>query len=97
MLENGKAIAVYAMEHPITKYDATKGKDVHIGNCISEIHLRDLGLTTDCELQKIWAGETESGTYILHVLYSRTGHGNVLASYTVDDKFLANCKLNRKK
>ena len=94
LLENGKTIAVYSMEDPY-RYDKTKRVSVDANNRMSEIHLQDLGLTTDCELQKIWAGDTERRTYILHVLYTRTGHGNALASYSVDEKFLANCKMDK--
>ena len=85
LLENGKTIAVYVIRSSCS----TWGFDVD--NRVNEIHLQDLGLTTDCELQKIWAGDAESGGYILHVLYTRTGHGHGLASYAVDEKFLAKC------
>ena len=89
LLENGKTIAVYNVEEP--GKDA-KGSYVKENNRMSEIHLQDMGLATDCELQKIWAGEDGSKSF-LHVLYMHTGHGNMLASYTVDQTFLENCKL----
>ena len=47
--------------------------------------------------KKSGQGDTESGAYILHVLYMRAGHGHVLASYTMDAKFMANCKLTQLK
>ena len=91
LLENGKTVAVYNMEAP-KKY---KGNYLKENNRMGEIHLQDMGLTTDCELQKIWAGDTGSSAYILHVLYMCAGHGKKLASYLVDETFLANCKLRK--
>ena len=81
LLEKRKAIAVY---------------DRMLTNCYGnnrqeEIQLQDLGLSTDCELEKIWAGDTEHGAYILHVLYSSKGYGHALASYTINETFLKKC------
>ena len=84
LLEKRKSIAVYVMRTIRYLYDT-------INNRREEIQLQDLGLSTDCELEKIWAGDTEHGACVLHVLYTRKGHGHVLASYTMNETFLKKC------
>ena len=84
LLVNEKTIAVYAMKN---KYNIV---DRIMDNRVDEINLQDLGLTTDCKLQRIWAGDTESGTYLLHVLYEKE-QDKTLASYNMNKNFLKKC------
>ena len=79
LLEKRKAIAAYVM------------REIIGGNRREEIQLQDLGLSTDCEPEKIWAGDTEHGACVLHVLYTIKGHGHALASYTLKETFLKKC------
>ena len=80
LLENETTIDVYAMR------TRSNGR-YNLDNQMNKIHLQDLGLTTDCKLQKIWAGDTKSETYILHALY-QMGQDKVLVSYNVNKNFL---------
>ena len=80
LLVNEKTIAVYAMEMRKKwngRYDET------VDNRMNEINLQDLGLATDCKLQRIWAGDTESETCVLHVLYQRE-QDKILTSYNMN-------------
>ena len=86
LLVSETTIAVYAMKN------RTEGTGYYKqNNRMNEIHPQDLGLTTDCNLLRIWAGDTETETYILHVLYQK-GQDNTLASYNMDKDFLKKCE-----
>ena len=64
--------------------------DRHRKTVIKTIHVADLGLLVDSTMKKIWAGDTEGKSYVLHVLYSRHVHSNILASFSVDINALLN-------
>ena len=81
-----RTIAVYAMKE---RRDSWSNETIN--NQMNGISLAGLGLTKDCKCQRIWAGDTESGTYILHVLYQK-GRDKILASYNVDEEFLEYCE-----
>ena len=87
LLVNGTTIAAYDMKES-TEWNGHY--DVAVDNQMNEIHLQDLGLTSGYELQKIWAGDTESETYILHVLCQK-GQDKILVSYNVNKTFLEEC------
>ena len=89
LLVNETTIAVYTMKERIF-WTGIYHVAADVNNEISKIHLQDLGLTTDCKLQKIWAGDTKSETYILHVLYQKE-QDKILVSYNVNKKFLEKC------
>ena len=88
LLVNETTIAVYVMKER-TEWSGRYYKT--IDNRKNEINLQDLGLTTDCDFQKIWAGDTTSETYILHVLCQQ-GQNKILVSYNVNTKFLEKCE-----
>ena len=92
LLVNDTTIAVYAMKKQTSRrWNGHEYYKETVDNLMNGIDLQDLGLTTDCELQRIWAGDTESGTYILHVLYQK-GQDKMLASYNMDKDFLKKCE-----
>ena len=88
LLVNETTIAVYDMNE---RTEWNGHYDVAVDNQMYKIHLQDLGLTTNCELQKIWAGDRESATYMLHVLYQK-GQDKILVSYSVNKNFLEKCE-----
>ena len=94
LLVNETTIVLYVMKKRIN-YNVFFNNNDHedMANRMNEIHLQDLGLTMDCKLQRIWAGGTESGIYMLHVLYQK-GHDKILASYNMDKDFLKRCEGN---
>ena len=90
LLVNETTVVVYVIRTQCNLFRAGFGHEI-MENRMNKIHLPDLGLTTDCKLQRIWAGDTETETYILHVLYQK-GQDKMLASYNMNKDFLKRCE-----